>query len=257
MTTDEPIFERVARTYASCRSYQDEGAVVTTIISELVAPWGRRTSRKPFRTAFVRPDRLRFEFSEEAEGPESEWKRYVVWADGKDIRSWWTVRPRIEHHETLLHALAGPTGVSNGSAGAVPSLLLSAPYGRLVFPPAQSPRLVGREPMKGSDCYRLEADTAGHAAQLWIDTAQFVIRQMREEGEIKSETKRPELAPSEIEAHFPEPRFTDADRARVLESLKAAASMPTPPARFEQWTYYRPELDVEIDSSTFEFEPPT
>ena len=55
--TAKQIVKRMAEEYAKCKSYQDLGVVKTVFI----LPDLKRTVEKPFTTAFVRPDRFRFE----------------------------------------------------------------------------------------------------------------------------------------------------------------------------------------------------
>src|SRR5712692_9861378 len=113
------IMQRMAETYKSCKSYQDSGTV-TTIFHHKDGK--QHESLKPFTTAFVRPDRFRFEFKDSFDG--HKWHRYIVWARGKEIRTWWDIRSKLEQHDSLAFGLAGPTGVSGGSAHTIPALLL-------------------------------------------------------------------------------------------------------------------------------------
>src|SRR5436309_3249582 len=64
------ILQRMAQTYAACNSYQDSGSVVTVFRSR----GGERTTTRPITTAFVRPDRFRFEFQDSLDG--QTWRRY-------------------------------------------------------------------------------------------------------------------------------------------------------------------------------------
>ena len=54
------ILDHVAKTYADCKSYRDSGVVKTVFVQQD----GNRTEEKSFTTAFVRPDRYRFEFTD-------------------------------------------------------------------------------------------------------------------------------------------------------------------------------------------------
>src|SRR5262245_59747489 len=115
----EQILAALAEVYASCMTYRDTGCVVTCFIR----PDGHsHTNVQPFATAFVRPNRFRFEnlyrFNEQ-----SEWDRDILWADGSEVRTWWDVRGRVERPESLHLALAAATGVSGGSAHTIPALL--------------------------------------------------------------------------------------------------------------------------------------
>src|SRR5262249_47398083 len=117
----EQILAALAEVYAECRSYRDAGRVVTRFL-----PAGDRrphSSVRQFATAFVRPGRFRFEYRQRYR-EEDAWDRYIVWAHGAEVRTWWDVRPGVEEAKSLGMALAGATGVSGGSAHTVPALLL-------------------------------------------------------------------------------------------------------------------------------------
>ena len=92
--TAKEILERVANVYAKCKSYRDSGVVKTVFI------WTdrKRTVEKPFTTAFVRPDRFRFEYKNKA-------RRYIVWRKGNDVQTWWDVTPGTKKPKSLALAL--------------------------------------------------------------------------------------------------------------------------------------------------------
>jgi hypothetical protein len=79
--TAENILARVEKTYAACDTYRDSGSVTTIFFSER----GKRTVEQPFTTAFVRPDRFRYEFLDRR--CEEEFDRYLVWCEGDEVRS--------------------------------------------------------------------------------------------------------------------------------------------------------------------------
>src|SRR3972149_6323635 len=60
----ETILLKMARVYRTLRSYRDSGEVRTTLLTD----GGRAGNDRPFRTAFVRPDRLRFQFTATGSG---------------------------------------------------------------------------------------------------------------------------------------------------------------------------------------------
>src|SRR3954462_9452053 len=77
------LLDRMAEAYGGCKSYHDSGVVKTVFVQAT----GNRTVERPFTTAFVRPDRFRFEYKEKPDGaPE---RRYVVWRRGKEVQTWW------------------------------------------------------------------------------------------------------------------------------------------------------------------------
>ena len=85
-TADEPrpddpspkqILIRMAKAYADYNSYRDSGVVKTVFVKHN----GKRTVEIPFTTAFVRPDKFRFEYKEKNGGMDS-------WSNGKDVQTW-------------------------------------------------------------------------------------------------------------------------------------------------------------------------
>src|SRR4051812_21740201 len=93
--TAQDILDRMANAYAGCKSYQDSGQVQTVFIQLN----SRRTDKKPFTTAFVRPDHFRFEYkSIKAGGDEA---RYIVWRRGAEVQTWWDIRPGVEKPDSL------------------------------------------------------------------------------------------------------------------------------------------------------------
>ena len=110
------ILDRMVRAYADCKTYRDTGVVKTVFIEAN----GTRTVEKPFTTAMVRPDRFRFEYKETG----NQRNRYIIWSSGKDVKTWWGIKPGIKMSDSLELALAGATGVSGGSAHTIPAMLL-------------------------------------------------------------------------------------------------------------------------------------
>ena len=108
--TAEQVLDRTAKVYANCKSYRDSGSVKTVFIEA----FGNRTVEKPFTTAFVRPDRFRFEYKQKKRiGQEFQ---YIVWRQKKDVQIWWDVKPGIEKRDSLRLALEEAKGVSGSSA---------------------------------------------------------------------------------------------------------------------------------------------
>ena len=168
--TGPQILEQVKAIYAQCQSYMDTGRVETVFITER----GRRTVIKPFTTAFVRPAGFRFEFQERR--GEAEWDRYIVWQQGAAIKSLWTMNQQEREFTDLGQALAGPTGVSGGSAVLVPGLLLPNAVRSGSLKALTNVTLVGEEKVDNRVAYKLEAqDIRGGALTLWIDKTQLVL----------------------------------------------------------------------------------
>jgi hypothetical protein len=191
------ILSAMADAYASCVSYRDTGSVVTRFLHQ--EPKDGHTSTKPFRTAFVRPDKFRFEYAHEG-------RRYIVWSHGQSTRTWWGVDPGVEEAESLGLALAGATGISSGSAHTVPVLLLPGVVsGRRLYDNLAEAALAGDENVGGAGCHlvalrykenpdafeRLRRSVSAATAQrlerwanaptlCWIDRESFLIRRIKD-----------------------------------------------------------------------------
>lgn len=170
----EQIMTQVISTYASCNSYLDEGEVRTVFLD----PRGKRTVVKPFATAFVRPSDFRFEFKDRR--GEEDWERYIIWRSAEAVKTWWSIDPGVKTSEDLPMAIAGATGVSSGSAVAIPSLLLPEMSG-MRYETLTNLKLGGVEKVNGHDAYRIEGqDRNGAAMTLWVDKESLLIVQRYE-----------------------------------------------------------------------------
>lgn len=169
----QDVLDRMAKAYAGCNSYHDSG-VVTTVFVQVTG--NRTVEEKPFTTAFVRPDRLRFEYKEnESDGQE---RRYIVWRKGKEVQTWWDVKPGVEKPESLGLALAGATGVSGGSAHKVPALLLPKEVGGRRLTDITEAKRVEDAKIDKLDCFRIEGKYADSQMTLWIDQKTFLVRRI-------------------------------------------------------------------------------
>ena len=173
------ILDRVSKAYASCRTYRDSGSVKTVF----VRTDGKWTERRPFATAFVRPDRFRFEYREKR-GDDDE-LRYIVWRQGKDVRTWWDLNPGIEKPSSLGLALAGATGVSGGSAHTVPALLLPGEVGGRLLTSITDARRMGDAKLGETDCFRVQGTYVNAPVTLWIEKKSFLVRRMDSRNEFK------------------------------------------------------------------------
>lgn len=148
--TAREILERAARVYEECASYRDAGSVVTTFHMGD----GTSTRELSFSTAFVRPDRFRFEYT--LDGSSTGVPTYVIWRHGGEVKSWWALRPSVKVEKSLSMALAAATGVSAGSAHDVPSLLMPKEVlGRRLRDLPEAVRKAD-EPVAGHACFVVE-----------------------------------------------------------------------------------------------------
>jgi hypothetical protein len=166
------ILDRMGTTYARCRTYRDAG-VVTNVHTEIT---GKRTVEKPFTTAYVRPDRFRFEYTEQKS--DGRVYRYLVWRKGKDVRSWWDVTPGVTKLESLGMALSAATGVSGGSAHTIPALLFADEVGGRRLTDVAEARRVEDAALGTVECVRIQGRYADRPVTLWLEKATFLIRKI-------------------------------------------------------------------------------
>jgi len=166
------VLDRMAKAYAGCKSYHDSGVVKTVFVRAN----GNQTVEKPFTTAFVRPDRFRFEYKEKQGGrPEH---RYIVWRKGKEVVTWWDVRPGVEKPESLGRALAGATGVSDSSSHTIPALLLPREIGGRRLTDLSDAKRAKDAKLDRVYCFRIEGKFAGSPVTLWIEQKSLLVRRI-------------------------------------------------------------------------------
>jgi hypothetical protein len=183
LTTDRvgaaKIIAMMADVYKGCGSYSDSGVVKTVFFSK----HGRRVDETPFTTAFVRPDRFRFEYSSKFPWPGAEPQRYIVWADGKDVRSWWDLQPGVKKEDSLRLAVATATGVSSGSAHTIPNLLMPRGIGGWSVVELRHPERIADAMVDDVSCYRVQGrrkDSDSEPITLWISKRTLLIHQIYE-----------------------------------------------------------------------------
>lgn len=114
----EDILRKTFEKYASVSSYQDEGYVEVKPVNRTE----NESSRRYFRTYFIRPNLFRFElrYSLGPQGPEI---LEILSADGQQI--YISRNEEIEKIETIETGIAKLTGISLGSSYFIPSLLFN------------------------------------------------------------------------------------------------------------------------------------
>jgi outer membrane lipoprotein-sorting protein len=164
------VLEQLRSTYREARSYRDRGTRRTEFITS--GPGAHKTSLD-YATAFVRPDKFRFEYVEESE-------RYIVYQSGTDIRSYWSLTDQREQFDSLNHAVAGPTGVSGGTVSLAADLL-----GLLrqtdVVTEMRDAIMLPEETVDGKLCYVVHGyDRRCQRITLWISKIDYLLVKMQE-----------------------------------------------------------------------------
>jgi len=178
--TAREILDRMAMVYADCRSYLDFGVVKTVLT---MADGSQTVFEKPFQTAFVRPDRFRFEYGDSLIGMADDWYRYIICAEGDNVRTWWDIKPGIKDNLSLELAIAGATGISGGSAQVVPVLLLPDKIGGRSLTDMTDLKRIDDARLGENDCCRIQGTLADTPRILWIDKATSLVRRIDKQSE--------------------------------------------------------------------------
>lgn len=172
----EEILFRMARRYQRCNSYRDTGVVTIRLISKD----GEDVEKRPFTTAFVRPDQFRFEFSARF-GGDSKFRRCIIWKTGEEVLSWWDLLGHVEAAQSLGLALASATGLSGGAAHRVPALLLPEDVPGFHLTSLKDPERQEDADFEGTPCYRVRGTARdGHPFRLWINRSNFTLLRIDE-----------------------------------------------------------------------------
>ena len=191
--TAQQILDRMATTYATCKSYRDSGVVTNDFGPHSAGDnFPRHVDVKPFRTAFVRPDQFRFEYDDAT--PE---KPYIVWAKAGEVRTWWYIKPGVENPSSLDVGIAGATGVSSGSAHTIPTLLLPDQITGAKLSAMTDLTRLPDETLDGTPCFKLEGKYGfgNQPRTVWFEKATFLLRRIAGQSGLNKSTTdyRPEV----------------------------------------------------------------
>jgi len=143
---------------------------------------GARAAR-PFRTAWTRSGRFRFEYVDSCDPGAA---RYVIWASGMDVRAGWGEASETSGPVALEHALGAASGVSWGVSAELPIVCLVGIKSAATIVPSgeETAELIGDECIMGRRCMRIRLDAPGRPPfgpanqTLWIDAETFLVRRI-------------------------------------------------------------------------------
>lgn len=166
------IIIHMADTYAESRSYSDTGVVEIVFIR----PDSRETKVLSFTTAFIRPDRFRFEYNERK--PNATYYRHVIFQNDNEIQTHLDMYGEVRKPESLNFAIAESAGISFGSAQTVPAMLLP---GEITWRRAiryNEPVRIEDDKFDDADCFRIQDIIIGNPTTFWIDKQTYMIRKI-------------------------------------------------------------------------------
>jgi hypothetical protein len=182
------ILLKMKKLYAGAHSYRDSGEVRTATIIE----GGRAGNQRPFTTAFVRPMRFRFQFTDRGLGERT--SSYIVWSDATEARSWWDAKPGVRHPGSLQAALDAAAGISGAASVRVPGMLMPDVVGEGT--PLVAAERIENASDRGVICFRITGKTRktpytttmsgrtvtvqDESVTLWIERGTFLLRKVEE-----------------------------------------------------------------------------
>jgi cytochrome c biogenesis protein CcmG, thiol:disulfide interchange protein DsbE len=175
------VLARMTAAYRGLTSYADRGSITDRITNAS----GTRAFSSTFRTAFVRPDKLRFEYDNLGDANHA----YVIWtADGR-ARTFWYLKPSLVHEDSdLADALESAASVSSTTSYVVPQLLRPDLLDGGSVADLESPLIAGVEVIQGRACIHVRGALQGRATDLWIDRASYLLRKIETRDQVATKT---------------------------------------------------------------------
>ena len=166
------IVDRMVKTYAQCKSYRDSGVISSVFFKNADSP--EFTVEHSFTTAYVRPDRLRFEIKDE------DANRLLIVANRQNIQTWWDVEPGIQKPESLELAMAQALGFTGADVSRIPAMLMPQELDGLADLEMIVPKQLEDAKLQDVVCFRLEYNYRDEQFTLWIDQQSYLVRQINE-----------------------------------------------------------------------------
>ena len=166
------ILDRMAKAYAQCKSYRDSGVIKSVFLDNTVSP--EFTVEYSFDTAFVRPDRFRFEIKDQDDD------KLLISADGEDVQTSWDIEPGNQKPESLELAMAQAIGFTGGDVGRIPAMLMPKKLDGWLDLDLIDPRQIEDGSLQNVECFRLEYNFRDEQVTLWIDKQSYLVRRIDE-----------------------------------------------------------------------------
>jgi hypothetical protein len=98
-----------------------------------------------------------------------------VWKAGSAVRTWWDIGASIETPESLNDAIAGATGVSNGTALTIPLLLMPSELRGWKVTELEMPSRIPDARLGRVECFRVSGKAGGNSQTVWLDRNSYLL----------------------------------------------------------------------------------
>lgn len=257
----EDILRRMGDLYAHTKTYRDEGTIHSTLVPSPGGGVPDQESSSTFRTLWVAPDRLRFDFQQahtlhvrlpSPDGGATEYvsppltSTFVIWAHDGTAKAW--ALGSVDEYtcadtDALDQALHALQGVTERATGLAPRFL----HDRGVTH-SGSWELHGRTACGGSTCFEIVRVRDNEMATMLIDTATYALRGYSSHATFGRDTLQ-----------VPWPPGTQRSGASIANASSPAgiAAAVVQPFEADETMTLEPVFDGPIDPGSFEFTPPT
>ena len=137
----------------------------------------------------------------------------------------------------------------------VPKLLMPELGCRGSIPEPESAHVLGQEQVEQSECYTVVGLCGGITVRLSIDYDSFLARR-KVEAHVHTAASR-ERRRLDVVKTLNELAADDPKRAILERTIAHSAGIPAPEFTSHSTTIWKPKINAEIDSSMFDFTPPT
>ena len=165
------IYNRMVNVYATAQTYQDS----VTVTDVLFEPNGKdviSTTERSGVIAFdVHTNQFRFDYQLKKTTFLEPEDQYIVWSDGRSVKTWWTEYHSIDPRPSLVEAMEAATSVSRRLTEDLPGLVMQDSV-RIGWSLGAMTNLqyLGTEKLNGKLCYQISGlNQSGKQLVLWID----------------------------------------------------------------------------------------
>ncbi len=230
------IFDHMLNKYKNCKSYKDEGQVITTYSTESKQHPPQQIT---FKTFFVRPSYFRFYWQDGYSDGNT------VWCDGKKCHTYFL--GKWEEQEHMSAAIAGATGVSSGSAHTIPRLLMPDQVAGRSLAEFTSIELVKEVLSKDAELIHLKGTWKTQKQDIWLDRIKMYIARLEYNRHIQPTT----ISSRELEMF--KGKFTPEQLAEIVKIQSNMKDYDTKVV----CTYSNVVFDEAIPLEMFDYKPPT
>ena len=169
------ILNRMAKAYATCKTYRDTGTARSVTTRGDKKPF---VSESRFTTVFVRPQKLRYEVRHVRWDKREEC--VILWRSGQDVKAWLDGYQPQERQPSITAAVSASQGIFTDAYPYVPAQLFieEGLVGMNFTMMLKDAIRLEDAPLEDHLCYRMEVKHGPSLFTVWVDQKTFAVRQL-------------------------------------------------------------------------------